>query len=129
MSAVSAILAAFAQHFKSQKDPLVRSGRYGEARSGKECLGYAVFAVIGANMTVDIQEAKEPPSLPNPALGEFPSEFPAPLHVGKPGELATQGFDLRHSIQTDNMAQTVRGILLQGFRAGDAQQCQQHIGH
>src|SRR2546425_1040879 len=34
--------------------PVVRSGRYGEALSGKECLGDAVLAMVRADMTVNV---------------------------------------------------------------------------
>ncbi len=69
--------------------PVIRSGRHGEALLGKERLGDAPFTVVGTDMTIDVQKAKYPASLPDTPPGEFPSEFLALFHLGKAGKLPT----------------------------------------
>jgi hypothetical protein len=75
-------------------------------------------------MAVNVQKPQKAATLFDPALRKFTSEFATFLHLGKFGKLPAQRLDLCHSIQAQNVAQIVRGILFQGFRTRNTQQRQ-----
>jgi hypothetical protein len=55
-------------------------------------------------MPIDIEKSQRSPSLGNAVTSRFHSKFPAFFHRSQSRELASQGFHLEHSIQSDNAA-------------------------
>ena len=109
-------------------DPVVGGGRSDDPAAGQVGLRNRALSVIGADMPVDIKKTQDPSPFGDAAAGQFQAEFPAPLHRGKPGELAPQGFHLGHPIEPDDAPEVSGRMLLERLRPRDAQQGQQDRG-
>src|SRR5437879_918548 len=83
--------------------------------------GNRVFAMIGAHMTIDVKEAEHVAMFSDAPLRDLLTECLAALACRQLGQLAAQGLDFRHAVQTHNAAQFPGGIFLQRLRAWDAE--------
>src|SRR5438094_547456 len=85
------------------------------------CCGIRVFAMITANMTIDVKEPEHVAMFSDAPLRALLTECLAALACRQLGQLAAQGLDFRHAVQPHNAAQFPGGIFLQRLRAWDAE--------
>ena len=101
-------------------DPVVGRPRNGQAGPREVGVGNRVFALVGPDMAVDIEEAHHAAPLGDAAPGQFPAEFLAGLAGRQARQFAAQRFDLGQTIQSNDASQIAGRILFQGLGAGNA---------
>src|ERR1035441_2809084 len=87
-------------------DPVVGRPRGGQAGPGDIGFGNRVFAMVGADMTIDIEEAHHAAALGDAAPGQFAAEFLAGFPRRQARQFAAQRFDLWQTIQSNDAQQT-----------------------
>src|SRR5207237_9723386 len=101
--------------------PIIGGRRGGQSRSSDIGFGDRVFAMISANMTIDVEEAEHVAMFSDAPLRDLLTECLAAFACRQLRQLAAQGLDFRHAVQPHNAAQFPGGIFLQRLRAWDSE--------
>jgi hypothetical protein len=84
-------------------------------------LRYLVFAVIYAHMPIQIEESHSPAVRLEAQPDQFPPERHSAVERGKDGKLAAQRFNLRRTVETEQVAEFSRSVFLKHLRMFYAQ--------
>src|SRR6266851_5146922 len=88
-----------------------------------------MFAVVGPNVAVNIEEPKHLPALDDALPGNLTAQLITVLQRSETREFAAKRFHFGHAIQADNAAQFPRGILFESLGPWDSQKRQQNISN
>ena len=101
-------------------DPIIGGGGHGEMAARHVRVRDAALTMIGAYVTIDVQEPHEMAALGDPLARQLRAQLLSALVRGKPRELAPEGLHFRRPIQPEHPAERGRVLLLEMLGTLDA---------
>jgi hypothetical protein len=96
-------------------DPVVRGRGHGQAHPCDMGFGQGGLTVEDAHVSIDVEKPHPGATRRDPAFGQCTTEPRGTLQFGHALEFASQGLDLRCTIQSENAAQGIGGVFFETF--------------